>query len=170
MTQDTATLGLEDLHIGETTAITTSSNGTPDQAVGRPVTVDAATGEVLVRLATGKQRVRKGQPPSEYAAQLAQFFGEEGGPARTPVGWMGGSGAFDAALAGDLSAKHSRLVLMGFVHRAYYGRQWAECLEMCGRVRARYAAMESEGSKSRMKREFDELAYIEESCRARGQQ
>lgn len=150
------TLGIEKLRIS-------ASAGVPNQAIGKPVTVDAATGEVIVKKFTGKERVRKGQTQEQYEEQLGQFCSVEGGPANTPVGWMDKDGAFAAAVAEqDLEVKHSRLVLMGFVHKAYYEKQYAKCLELCETVNKSYALLEC--GQKRMKREYDELAYIAQKC------
>lgn len=142
-------------------------NGEKDQAITKPIALDGASGEVLVRTSNGKSKVRKGQTDDEYREQLKLYFEEERGPQVAEENWMDKFAAdpeqiFAAdSLFRDLSVKHNRQMVSGICHRMYYKKQYRECLELCKRLRTAY---EPYNTKNKIHRELEELDYMIERC------
>ncbi|KAG0669615.1 hypothetical protein C6P45_003520 [Maudiozyma exigua] len=157
---------LKDLHISNDEhqqPMTKGKNGIPNQSMTKPITVDANTGEVIVKKFTGKQRIRKGQSQEQYEAELQHFYEVEKGPVRTNIGWMSSWEEFERNLNGlDLEIKHNRLILMSFLHRWYYLRDYASCLKACNEIQLKYKTLNYDEKK--MKREINEINYIIEKC------
>ena len=141
-------------------------SGVPNQSVTKPITLNAETAEVIVKTSSGKPRIRKGQTEEQFQEQLDHFLNVEGGPVRTPMGWMS-TNKFNELLDDetfDLEVKHNRLVLMGFIHRFYYNREYQSCLQCCEKVAERYTTL---ACRKKMTKELEELDYIVENCKRR---
>ncbi|CAB4255781.1 similar to Saccharomyces cerevisiae YPL108W Cytoplasmic protein of unknown function [Maudiozyma barnettii] len=169
MSQELA--GFKDLKISEVSTQNKSSDevvlkgksGIPNQSMTKPITVDSNTGEVIVKKFTGKQRIRKGQSLEQYEEQLQHFYDVEKGPTVTPIGWLASNEKFQSSLDTlDLEVKHNRLLLMGFIHRWYYNRDYSLCLKACNEIQQKYKTIKY--SEKKMKREIDELKYVMEKC------
>lgn len=153
---------LEKLHIaGSGSGAGRGKAGVPNQAITKPITVNSDTGEVIVKKSTGKQRVRKGQDVEQYREQLRHFYEVEKGPTVTPEGWMTPQGFDEMINTLDLENKHNRLVIMGFIHRWYYNREYITCLKHCKIIQEKYNSLKVIKV---MKKEFDELQYIANKC------
>ena len=155
---------LKELHISDDQQPTTKGkNGIPNQSITKPITVNANTGEVIVKKFTGKQRIRKGQTQEQYDAELKHFYEIEKGPVRTNIGWMSTWDKFNENLNDlDLEIKHNRLILMSFLHRWYYLRDYSACLKACNEIQLKYKNLQY--SEKKMKREIDEINYIIDKC------
>ncbi|CCD25074.1 uncharacterized protein NDAI_0E02570 [Naumovozyma dairenensis CBS 421] len=145
---------------------TRNTNGIKDQAVTKPESLNATTGEVLVKKSTGKSRVRKGQTEEQYQTQLYEYFELEEGPIRTEVDWMNNIKEPDDILSWekfDLEVKHARLVLNGVCYRLYFQRRYKECLEFGTKLLDLYKPY-NENHKNKLKKEIDELEYMQKQC------
>ncbi|SMN21187.1 similar to Saccharomyces cerevisiae YPL108W Cytoplasmic protein of unknown function [Maudiozyma saulgeensis] len=143
--------------------ISNGKNGIPNQSITKPITVDSNTGEVIVKTVTGKKRIRKGQSLEQYEEQLQHFYEVEKGPTWTPIGWMDSNEKFENSLNTlDLEIKHNRLLLMGFIHRWYYNRDYLICLKACNEIEQKYKTLQY--SEKKMKREIDELDHVIKKC------
>lgn len=135
------------------------TNGIKNQSITKPLSLDDSSGEVLVRKATGKSKVRKGQSEEEYQGQLHQYFEVEQGPKRTDIGWM--DKVDPMALLNDpekdLQIKNTRQKLTSFCQRLYYQKRYAECAALCDELLPRY---EPFNKKNKIKRELEELEYM----------
>ncbi|CCH59270.1 hypothetical protein TBLA_0B04330 [Henningerozyma blattae CBS 6284] len=140
----------------------TKLNGRKNQSVTKPVTVDSETGEILVRRATGKARVRRGQTEEEYNEQLRQYFTEENGPTRTEPNFMDNVNDFDEKLdTMDLSIKQNRLRLQAYPQRAYYRRNYSICKDLCSKLILKVKDI------PKIQRELEELEYMQNQCMLR---
>ncbi|CUS23929.1 LAQU0S12e03202g1_1 [Lachancea quebecensis] len=141
------------------------TSGRPNQSVTKPVSLDASTGEVLVRKSTGKTKVRKGQTTDEFERQRSHFFEVERGPVWTPVGWMTSQDPLlklDTDPSSDLEIKQVRQKLASHCHLLYYRKQYADCAGLCESLLLRFEAL---GNRKKIQREIDELHHMLERCR-----
>lgn len=133
----------------------TKLNGSKNQSITKPVSTDSITGEVLVRRATGKARVRKGQSQEEYEKQLHEYFVTEGGPIVIEPGYLESIETFDTLLGqSDLTNKQSRLRLLAFPQRFYYKREYQACIDTATKYLDKIEKV------PKYKRELDELEYL----------
>lgn len=145
---------------------TLEKNGRKNQAVTKPIALDASTGEVLVRKSTGKTKVRKGQSPEEYAKQKDLFFNEENGPIRTEVGWMDSIdiSAMTASKEYDVQLKQVRQKLSSHCHRLYFQRRYQECVVLCETLIELYIPV---NKKNKIQKELEELEYMLQKSKAK---
>ncbi|QLL30878.1 hypothetical protein HG536_0A06930 [Torulaspora globosa] len=139
-------------------------NGAKNQSITKPISLDETSGEVLVRKATGKTKVRKGQSDEEYQNQLYQHFQVEGGPKRTEIGWMDNVQPMDLLKDPNehFEVKLTRQKLSDFCRRLYYHRDYAKCAELCDELVERYQPL---NKKNKIAREIQELEFMAESSR-----
>ncbi|CCF58221.1 hypothetical protein KAFR_0E00670 [Kazachstania africana CBS 2517] len=142
-------------------------NGTKDQVITKPIQSNDGTGEVVVKKSTGKLKVRKGQTEEQYQEQLAHFNDVEKGPVVTDINWMDQYDndplkfQSESVLFNDLTVKHNRLVLTGFIHRLYYQKNYQDCYKFASMVKDKYTSLSCH---KKMKKEFEELDYILTNC------
>lgn len=135
------------------------TNGVKNQSITKPISLDETSGEVVVRKATGKSKIRKGQSDEEYQNQLHQYFEVEKGPKRTEIGWMD-TADYKTVIKdseNSLQLKGTRQKLSGFCERLYYQRKYAECASLCDELLPKY---EPFNKKNKIKREIEELEYM----------
>ncbi|SCU93631.1 LAFA_0F17414g1_1 [Lachancea sp. 'fantastica'] len=164
--------GLQNLHISVPTAVDdiqarSNSSGRPNQAVTKPISLDAETGEVLVRKSTGKTKIRKGQSSEEYENEKSHFFDVEKGPVWTPVGWMTKEVPLpkkNSESVPDLTLKQARQKLMGYCHILYYRKRYHECAQACESLITQFENLES---RKRVQKEIDELKGMLEQSRTK---
>lgn len=140
------------------------TNGIKNQSITKPISLDDASGEVMVRRATGKSRVRKGQSNEEYQQQLHEYFDVEKGPKRTEIGWMDSLDPMTllADPKEDLQIKGTRQKLTSFCERFYYQKRYAECAALCDELLPRYQPY---NKKNKIKKEIQELEYMAEQSK-----
>ncbi|SCU92017.1 LAMI_0E08372g1_1 [Lachancea mirantina] len=159
--------GLADLKVEQTVTDPQGNPGTKNRAVTKPVSLNAATGEVMVKKSTGKSKIRKGQPEKEYQRQLEHYIGVEKGPLHTPEGWMAKNEALREVVEGpelDLTLKQDRQQLVSRCHLLYYERQYAECAAYCEKLLSRFEVLTDA---KRTQKEKDELRYILKQCQSK---
>ncbi|AAS54707.2 AGR217Cp [Eremothecium gossypii ATCC 10895] len=127
-------------------------DGRPNQAVTLPVALDSATGEVLVRKATGKTRVRKGQTEEQYCEQLQQYFERDGGPECTDEGWLD-----RAAPAAAARTKQERQRLAAVYQRLYFLGRRRDAAAVARQLLQTYAGA---GAPPQLARELAELEHV----------
>ncbi|CEP61986.1 uncharacterized protein LALA0_S04e05138g [Lachancea lanzarotensis] len=165
---------LQNLHISVPSAAddvkaVSNSSGRPNQALTKPISLNAETGELMVRKSTGKTKIRKGQSSEEYENERNHFFDVEKGPVWTPVGWMMTANedllAKDHSdLGPDLTLKQVRHKLMGYCHLLYYRKRFQDCAQACESLIAQFETVES---RKRVQKEIDELKGMLEHSRAK---
>ncbi|AGO14072.1 AaceriAGR217Cp [[Ashbya] aceris (nom. inval.)] len=128
------------------------SGGRPNQAVTLPVALDSSTGEVLVRKATGKTRVRKGQTEEQYLEQLQQYFVRDGGPELTDEGWLD-----RGAPAAPARTKQERHRLAAVYQRLYFLGRRREAAAVAHQLLQTYAGP---GAPPQLARELAELEHV----------
>lgn len=139
-------------------------NGVKNQSITKPISLDEKSGEVLVRKATGKTKVRKGQSEEEYQNQLYDYFQVQEGPKRTEIGWMNNVEPMDLVKdpSVQLELKPTRQTLSNFCQRFYYRREYSRCAELCDELIHRYQAF---NKKNKITREIQELELMAENSR-----
>ncbi|SCW03658.1 LAFE_0G15324g1_1 [Lachancea fermentati] len=133
--------------------------GQKNQSVTKPISLDSATGEVLVRKSTGKAKIRKGQPEDEYERQKAHFFEVENGPLRTEANQKGPNDLLkklENPLDDDLTLKQTRQRFTSECHRLYFKKEYRNCAAACRRLIELYESLENK----RILKEIDELSYM----------
>lgn len=133
-------------------------NGRKNQSITKPISLDANTGEVLVRKSTGKTRVRKGQSDEEYNEQLYEYFQVQNGPRRREEGWANTVSVANLLDKNpDLNIKQERQKLTGMCHVLYYRKQYEECAIACGQLIPRYNDV---NKNKKISKEIQELEYM----------
>ncbi|SCU87242.1 LAME_0D09318g1_1 [Lachancea meyersii CBS 8951] len=138
--------------------------GRPNQAVTKPISLNADTGEVMVRKSTGKTKVRKGQSSDEYEHQRSHFFDVEKGPIWTPVGWMTKENPLqklDSDPEFDISLKQARQKLISYCHILYYRKRYENCAQACENLITR---LETLDGRKKVQKEIDELKQMLDHC------
>lgn len=106
------------------------SDTTAPRNVTIPVTLDSTTGEVSVKKASGKVKVRRGQTPQEYETQRDQFWAEDSQEIDgLGLGWMG-SINLDDLLSRDMLIKQERQKVVDYLSWLYYHGRTDECLQL----------------------------------------
>ncbi|KAL2708424.1 hypothetical protein KLU848_2955 [Kluyveromyces marxianus] len=132
----------------------------------KPITIDNATGEVLVRKTTGKAKVRKGQSAEEYQEQLRQYFIEEQGPTKTEEGHLV-INDFEKSMKDDnlnFTLKQDRQRMISYAEKFYYNRDYLDCLKVSETL---LTAFEPFNKKNKMLRELEELKYMIEKSKSK---
>ncbi|QLQ81517.1 hypothetical protein HG537_0F02780 [Torulaspora globosa] len=139
-------------------------NGTKNQSITKPISLDENSGEVMVRKATGKMKVRKGQSDEEYQGQLYEYFQVENGPKRTEIGWMDNIDASELLMdcKDCFELKLTRQKLSDLCRRLYYRRDYAKCAELCDELIERYQPL---NKKNKISREIQELETMAANSR-----
>lgn len=134
-------------------------NGVKNQSITKPISLDDNSGEVLVRKATGKTKVRKGQSDEEYQNQLYQYLEVEGGPKKTDLGWMDNEDIMSLLQDPnqDFRVKLTRQKLTNFCQRLYYHRDYARCARVCDDLLQKYRPL---NRKNKITREIQELEIM----------
>ncbi|AET40940.1 uncharacterized protein Ecym_7088 [Eremothecium cymbalariae DBVPG len=130
-------------------------DGRKNSAITSPIVLDDYTGEVLVKKATGKSKIRKGQSEEDYQDQLVQFFQCGQGPVRTEVGWMDKLCLENHNY--DISIKQERQKLTSYCQRLYFNKKFHESHEFALKLLELYRPMDK---KNKMVKEIEELEYI----------
>lgn len=121
------------------------------------ISVDGITGEVTIRKASGKVKVRKGQSKEEYENQLYDYFQLNAGPKRTEEKWMDKVDPLTLLQEMDLTIKLNRQSLTNFCERLYYQKRYPECLKLGQELVRRYQEV---NKSNKMQREIEELEYM----------
>lgn len=134
-------------------------NGFKNQSMTKPISLDETTGEILVRKATGKTKIRKGQSEEEYQRQLHEYFHVQKGPKRSENGWMDEVEPLDLIQNDEesIKIKLTRQKLSNFCQRMYYQRKYKDCAELCTVLIQRYQSI---NKKNKILREIQELEYM----------
>lgn len=134
-------------------------NGFKNQSLTKPISLDESTGEILVRKATGKTKIRKGQSEEEYQRQLCQYVQVEKGPKKSEIGWMDEVDPLDLIRNDEesIKIKLTRQKLSNFCQRMYYQKKYKDCAELCTVLLQRYQSI---NKKNKIQREIQELEYM----------
>ncbi|KAL6947160.1 hypothetical protein ACO0QE_002032 [Hanseniaspora vineae] len=109
-----------------------------NKAVTRPIELDPSTGEVLVRKATGKTKLRKGQSEEEYQEQK-KIYQNNQGPIRKEEGWLAITNE-NIPLDTETQREHcivdkqKRALLNSRVYYYYYKKDYQVCAKLVSQL------------------------------------
>lgn len=140
------------------------SDPTAPRNVTIPVTLDSNTGEVSVKKASGKVKVRRGQTPQEYEAQRDQFWEEDSHEVDgLSLGWMSKINMQDL-LSHDMLVKQERQKVVDYLSWLYYHGKTEECLQLIQeKVTPVFTEMNTT-LKGKMKKEMALLETLSVQC------
>ncbi|KAL6942938.1 hypothetical protein ACO0RG_001908 [Hanseniaspora osmophila] len=109
-----------------------------NKAVTKPIELDSSTGEVLVRKATGKTKLRKGQSEQEYQEQK-KIYQDNQGPLRKEEGWFAVTNE-NIPLDTETQREHcvvdkqKRALLNSRVYYYYYRKDYQMCVKLVSQL------------------------------------